>query len=149
MNLKEILNVQGKKGLYKLVSRGKNNVIVESFADGSRIPVFASTQASTLEDICIFMENEDIPLKDAFKRIYEAENGNKTIDVSVLKPVEIESYMSKILPEYDRNRVHVSDMKKLFSWYNLLLEYDLLSFEEENEENAENAENEENAEKND
>ena len=131
MDLKEILAVSGKKSLYKLVSQGKNNLIVESLQDGSRMPIFASTPAGSLGDIHIFTDSEDLPLQDVFKRIYEIENGNKTIDVRSTKSADIEAYMAKILPEYDRNRVHISDMKKLFSWYNQLMEYELLVFEEE------------------
>ena len=138
MDLKEIMTVPGKKGLYKLVSKGKNNVIVESLQDGSRMPVFVSMQASALDDIRIFTENEDLSLKDVFKRIYEIENGNKAIDVSSAKSSEIEAYMEKILPEYDKNRVYVSAMKKLFSWYNQLIEHNLLSFDEEKEEELSN-----------
>jgi len=129
MDLKEILTVSGKKSLYKLVSQGKNNFIVESLQDGSRMPVFASTQAGTLADIQIYTESENLLLQDVFKRIYEIENGNKAIDVSISKPADIEAYMTKILPEYDRDRVHLSDMKKLFFWYNQLMEHGLLSFE--------------------
>ena len=134
MNLKEILAIPGKKGLYIMVSRGKSNVIVESLTDGSRMPLFASTQASALKDICIFTHDKDVFLKDVFKRIHEIENGNKAIDVSVSKPADIIAYMTKILPEYDSDRVHVSDMKKLFSWYNQLLEQNLLSLEDEGDE---------------
>jgi len=134
MNLKEILSVPGKKGVYKIVSKGKGNIIAESLLDGSRMPVFPSMQASTLGDICIFTENDSLMLKDVFKRIYETENGKKAIDVYASKPAEIEVYMTKILPEYDRDRVHLSDMKKLFFWYNQLLEHNILSFEEENKE---------------
>lgn len=130
MNLKEIFAIPGKKGLYKLVSQGKN-IIVESLLDGSRIPVFASMNVSTLDNICIFTEDEDLPLKDVLKRIFQKENGKKTIDVSTAKPTEIEACMAEIIPEYDPNKVHVSDMKKLFFWYNQLLEHDMLSFEEE------------------
>ena len=137
MDLKEILSIPGKKGIYKMVSKGKNSVIVESLLDGSRMPVFTSNRATTLDNICIFTENENLFLKDVFKRIYEIENGNKAIDVSAATPTEIEVYMTKIVPEYDRNRVHASDMKKLFLWYNLLIEHNLLEFEEEEEEEAE------------
>ena len=133
MNLKEILSIPGKKSVYKIVSKGKNSIIVESLLDGSRMPVFTSNHATTLDNICIFTEGENLFLNDVFKRIFEVENGNKAIDVSTSNPTEIEAYMMKILPEYDKNRVHLSDMKKLFSWYNLLLEHNLLSFEEEGE----------------
>jgi len=131
MDLKEILTVSGKKHLYKLVSQGKNNLIVESLQDGSRMPVFVSTKAGSLGDVYIFTENEELPLQDVFKRIYALESGNKAIDVNTLKPAEIEAYMTKVLPQYDKGRVHLSDMKKIFLWYNQLMELGLLSFEEE------------------
>jgi hypothetical protein len=134
MNLKEILAVPGKKGVYKMVSHGKKAIIAESLLDGSRMPVFTSTRTTTLADIRIFTENEDMPLKDVFKRIFEIENGNKAIDAYAAKPSEIEDYMAKVLPEYDKDRVHLSDMKKLFFWYNQLVEHNILSFEEEVEE---------------
>jgi len=133
MNLKEILTVSGKKSLYKLVSKGKSNMIVESLLDGSRMPVFASTHAGTLADISIFTESKDMLLKDVFKCIYDMENGNNTIDVSTAKPIEIESYMEKVVPDYDRDKVHISDMKKIFFWYNQLLEHNILSFNVEGE----------------
>jgi hypothetical protein len=141
MNLEKILSVSGKKGLYKFVSQSKNNVVVESLSDGSRMPVFASTKASTLDNIAIFTDGDELPLKEVFKRIYKKENGGKTVDVSAARSTEIEACMAEIIPEYDPNRVHVSDMKKIFSWYNQLLECNLLSFEEE--ENEEKAEEEE------
>ena len=129
MDLKKILAVPGKSGLYQLVSQGKNNIIVESLLDKSRMPVFASTQASSLNDICLFTVEDDMPLEVAFQRIAEATNGNKTIDITSLDSAGLKKYMEEILPEYDKDRVHVSDMKKLFSWYNILHENELLSIE--------------------
>ena len=131
MDLKKVLTVPGKPGLYQLVSQGKNNIIVESLLDKSRMPVFASTQASSLNDICIFTMEEDMPLEKVFQRIIEATNGNKTVDIASLDSVGLKKYMEEILPEYDKDRVHVSDMKKLFSWYNILHEKEMLSTENE------------------
>ena len=132
MDLKEILVISGKKGLYKLVSHGngKRNIIVESMEDKSRIPVFTSSPASSLNDICIFTTGEDVPLKDVFQKIFQAESGEKIQENRVSNDVELKKYMEEILPEYDKNRVHVSDMKKLFSWYNMLHENGLMSFDE-------------------
>lgn len=131
MNLKEILIVSGKSGLFKLISKGNNNIIVESIIDKTRMPLFASSRASSLNDICIFTIEEDIPLVKVFENIYTKENGGKCIDASKSNPNELKLYMESILPNYDKDRVHVSDMKKLFSWYNLLLENNILSFEQE------------------
>jgi hypothetical protein len=130
MNLKEILTVPGKRGLYKLVSQGKNNFIVESLADGSRMPIFASHQASALNNICIFTNDKDVPLKDVFLHIFQATNGGKVAENKMKDVSELKNYMEEILPDYDKDRVHVSDMKKLFLWYNLLHEYNLLSFDD-------------------
>ena len=132
MDLKKILAVPGKPGLYRLVSQGKGNIIVESLLDKSRMPVFASTQASSLNDICIFTIEEDMPLEKAFQRIVEVTNGKKTIDIASLDNVGLKKYMEEILPEYDKNRVHVSDMKKLFSWYNILHDNEMFSVEDGN-----------------
>ena len=131
MDLKKILAVPGKPGLYQLVSQGKSSIIVESLLDKSRMPVFASKQASSLGDICIFTMDEDMPLEKVFQRINEATNGNKTIDIASLDSAGLKNYMEEILPEYDKDRVHVSDMKKLFSWYNILHENNMLPIENE------------------
>lgn len=137
MNLKEIITVSGKSGLYKMVSRGNNNVIVESLTDKSRMPVFASMQASSLNDICMFTYSEDIPLKQVLQNIYNIEQGAKTIDAKKASSDDLKNKMAAVLPEYDRERVHVSDMKKLFTWYNILQENNLLVFNEEEEEKSE------------
>lgn len=129
MNLKEILTVSGKKGLYKLVSQGKNNIIVESLDDKSRIPVFVSTQASSLNDICIFTNDEDMPLENVFKKIFQVTAGDKIQNNKIGNDIELKKYMDEILPEYDKTRVHTSDMKKLFAWYNILQENNLLLFD--------------------
>ncbi|MDR0368072.1 MAG: DUF5606 domain-containing protein [Bacteroidales bacterium] len=129
MDLKKILTISGKPGLYRLISQRKGNIIVESLLDKSRMPVFASMRASSLDDICIFTTEEDLPLKDAFKRIFEAKEG-KRAEVSS-DNVGWKKHMEEILPQYDKERVHVSDMKKLFVWYNLLHDNNLLLFEEE------------------
>ncbi len=137
MDLKKILAVSGKPGLYQLVSQGKNNVIVESLLDKSRMPVFASMQASSLADICIFTMDEDVPLKDVFKRIFDVKEGKKADDIASLDNSGLKKYMEEILPQYDKDRVHVSDMKKLFAWYNILHDNNMLSFEEDKEKETE------------
>ena len=134
MNLKEILAITGKKGLYKVVSHEKNRIIVESLIDKTKMPVFSSSRPSSLENITIFTEEEDMPLEKVFKKIFEATQGGKVQENRIANDVEMKKYMAEILPEYDKTRVHVSDMKKLFAWYNILQECNLLSFDEENEE---------------
>lgn len=129
--LKDILSISGKPGLFKMISNTSNAIIVESLTDGKRFPVYSNAKIIALEDISVFTENEDMPLKTIFKRIYEKENGNKAIDHKSAPPALIE-YMEAVVPEYDRDRVYQSDMKKMFQWYNQLQEKNLLHFEEEN-----------------
>ena len=134
MNLKEILSVSGKKGLYKLISHEKNRIIAESLVDKSRMPIFPASRPSALDNITVFTYEEDLPLEKIFKIIFQATNGNKIQENRLANDAEMKKYMEEILPQYDKTRVHVSDMKKIFYWYNLLQESDLLSFDDEKEE---------------
>ncbi len=136
--LKGILAISGHSGLFKMVSNTKNAIIVESLVDKKRMPAYASSKISALEDIAIFTDEGDVPLKDVFKNIKEKENGEKAISHKA-SGSELKAYMSEILPNYDEDRVYVSDMKKIFQWYNLLQEQDMLkeTEEEKSEETAE------------
>ncbi len=128
--LKGILAVSGQGGLFKMVSQAKNSIIVESLVDGKRMPAYATSRISALEDISIFTDEGDMKLVDVFKNIFEKEEGDKTISHKV-SANELKSYFAEILPDYDRDRVYVSDMKKVIMWYNLLLEKDIFKFGEE------------------
>jgi hypothetical protein len=137
--LKEILSISGKSGLYKLISQGKNMFITESLIDKKRIPVYASDKSVSLGDIAIYTEDEEVPLINIFNKIKEKENGEKiTLDPSI-KPEELRNYFAEILPEFDRDRVYPSDIKKIINWYNILVNAGLTQFdEEEKEEEKEN-----------
>lgn len=140
MDLKEIMSVSGHSGLFRFVSQGRNGIIVESFADKKRMFVSASQKVSSLNDIAIFTDGEEVPLKNVLKNIQEMLAGSTAPD-SKSSPDELKQFMEKVLPNYDRNRVYVSDIKKLVSWYNTLLSLDLLKFDEEPpEEKSENKE---------
>ncbi len=130
MDLKEIMSVSGQSGLYRYISQGRNGIIVESFSDKKRSFVNASSKVSSLEDIAIFTSEEEVPLKQVLKSIFEHENGGPAPDPKS-SPEELKAYMEKILPTYDHERVYVSDIKKLVTWYNTLLSLNMLSFEEE------------------
>jgi len=123
--LKGILAISGEPGLYKMVSQAKNGIIVESIETQKRIPAYATNKISSLEDIAIFTEDDEVPLKDIFLNIKTKSNGT---EILTQKPSnqEIKSYFKEILPNYDEDRVYVSDMKKVFKWYNLLQSKDLL-----------------------
>lgn len=121
MDLSKILTISGKNGLFTIVSQSKANLIVESLIDGKKIPVFATDRSSALSDISVFTYGEDLPLKEILIRIHNKENGSNSIDPKA-KPEDLRSYFETIVPDYDKERVYHSDMKKIFSWYNLLLE---------------------------
>lgn len=131
--LKGILALSGQSGLFKLIAEAKNNIIVESLENGKRIPVYSTTRVSTLEDIAIYTDAADVPLKEVFQKIAEKENSGKSVDHKSSANV-LKNYFAGILPDYDRERVYVSDIKKVILWYNLLQEKGLLDFTEEEEE---------------
>ncbi len=130
MDLKEIMSISGHSGLFKFVSQGRNGIIVESFTDQKRSFVNASNKVSSLEDIAIFTTEEEVPLKTVLKNIHDALNGGQAPDPKST-PEELRTFMEKVLPAYDRDKVYVSDMRKLVSWYNSLLALDMLKFDEE------------------
>ena len=129
MILKDILSISGKSGLFKLVTSGKNHIVVESLVDGKISTAFASHKISSLEDISIYTYEDDIPLAEIYDTIFEKENGGITIDHK-LPEKELRKYMKSILADYDEDRVYVSDLKKLFQWYNILQSNNLLITEE-------------------
>lgn len=131
--LKEILSISGKPGLYKLVSSSANAIIVESLLDGKRFPAYSNSKIIALEDISIYTEDEDMPLKDIMKRMSEKANGELILNHKEATE-KIQAYFNEVVPEYDKDRVYVSDMRKIVQWYNLLVGKQLLSFEEKQEE---------------
>lgn len=135
--LKEILSISGKPGLQKMISNSSNAIIVESLIDGKRFPAYSNSKIIALEDISIYTEGEDLPLKEVFKRIYTKENGKATLSHKE-STEKIIAYFGEIVPEYDKDRVYVSDMKKIIQWYNLLADKALLNFNEEEESKKEN-----------
>ncbi len=132
--LKGILAISGQPGLFKLVTEAKNSIIVESLLTGKRIPAYSTSKISTLTDISVFTETGEIQLKELFKKIQES---GKTL-TSKATANEIKSFFEEILPEYDKDRVYVSDMKKILQWYQLLTDLNLLiETEEEKQEEKE------------
>jgi hypothetical protein len=129
MDLKDILSVSGSGGLFKFISQGRNGIIVESFANKKRTFISAATKVSSLSEIAIFTDTEEVPLSDVFKYIFQKESGGKSIDPKSSND-DLKNYMAEILPNYDKERVYVSDIKKLVNWYDILLENNLLVFEE-------------------
>ncbi len=129
--LKTILSISGKPGLFKLVSHGKNMLIVESLADGKRVPAYAKDKVISLGDIAIYTDETEVPLSKVLTSIKEKENGVKASISTSAKPEELRAYFAEILPDYDRERVYPTDIKKIISWYNLLIGAGLTDFETE------------------
>lgn len=119
--LKAILSISGKPGLYRLISSGKNMVIVESLVDSKKMPIYARDKVVSLEDISIYTENEDeVPLRKVLIAIDKKENGaNSSIEANA-KPEILREYFEEVLPSFDRDRVYPTDIKKIITWYNIL-----------------------------
>lgn len=130
MDLSKILAIAGKNGLFKVVSQAKNAVIVESLTDGKRFPAFGHEKISSLEEISVFTTGEDMALKDVLKTIYEKLQGKPAIDHKSDNNA-LKKFFLEMIPAFDQDRVYVSDIKKMVSWYNTLLAHDILDFTEE------------------
>jgi hypothetical protein len=130
MDLKEILAISGFGGLFKFVSQGRNGIIVEGLEDKKRMVAFSHYKVSSLSDIAIFTDDEEVPLRKIFKIIFETENGDLAFGGKIDEK-KLKEYFAKILPTYDREKVYVSDMKKVISWYNVLHRNGITNFEEE------------------
>lgn len=129
--LKKILSISGKSGLFKLVSYGKNMVIVEGLNDNKRFPAYAHEKIISLGDIAIYTYNEEIPLSTVMQTIYDKNEG-KALDAKAFNDKDsLFSFFEEILPEFDQERVYPNDIKKVISWYNLLVGAGFTSFKEE------------------
>ena len=128
-----ILAISGKPGLYKLVSRGKNSLIVEALdGTGKRMPAFGTDRITSLADIAMFTETEDVPLMKILAALRDLEKGKaSSLNYKKASPDELHEYFTKVLPEWDRDRVHNSDIKKLLQWYDILVQAGITDFEEE------------------
>ena len=128
-----ILAIAGKPGLYKLVSRGKNSLIVEALdATHKRIPAFATDRITSLADIAMFTEGDDVPLMDVLESLKKQEEGRRSsVDLKKATGDELREYFAGVLPNFDRERVHTSDIKKLIQWYDILVDAGITDFKEE------------------
>lgn len=139
MDLSKILSIAGKSGLYRLAGEAKNNLVVESLTDGKKGPAFSHERISSLQEISIYTTGEDLPLHDALKKIYDMTGGQKVENPKKMSSAQLKELFIKAIPDYDEDSVYVSDMKKVFSWYNMLLEKELLDFSEEEKEEEKTA----------
>jgi hypothetical protein len=130
MDLNKILSIAGKPGLYRLVAQSKNGLIIESLLDGKRMNAFMNEKISSLEEISLFSHSEDVALKDVLQSMFNLTNGQKAID-NKADDIKIKEFFGQIVPDYDKERVYVSHMRKVIGWYNLLLEKEMLDFTKE------------------
>lgn len=134
--LRTILSISGRPGLYKLVSQGRGSLIVESLADGRRSAVHARERVVALASISMYTVEEDVPLPQVLTQAYAHYKGER-VDVAQLETVDqIQSAFSNVLPTFDRERVYPSDIKKLFTWYNILIGAGITDFATSEEENT-------------
>jgi hypothetical protein len=136
IDLTGIISISGMPGLYKVMAQTKNGVIVESLIDKKRFPVYGSQRISALDDIAMFTSGDDKPIPEIITSIFEKTKGEKCIDNKADDKTVVDFFM-EILPDYDKERVYISNMRKLFSWYNLLQETDNLKEKTEGEESKE------------
>ena len=131
--LKEILNISGKPGLYKLLSYGKNTIIVESLIDKKRMPAHAREKIISLGDVAIYTTGEDVPLSKVLESIYAKYEGKPIELDKYTTPEELHKFFTGVLPDYDEDRVYKTDIKKLISWYNVLVNAGFISFADKEE----------------
>ena len=137
MDLRTVLSVSGKPGLFKLIAHQKNGVVVESLLDGKRTAISANANVSSLGDIAIYTYEEEVQLRDVFKAMAEVTEGNEALSHKSSKD-QLEDFFGEVLPKFDQERVYASDIKKVVQWFNILVKNDLLSIlEEEASEEAE------------
>jgi hypothetical protein len=139
MDFKKIIVVSGKSGVFKVIAQSRSGFIAESLIDGKKMPISASNRITSVEDIVVFTETEEVKLREIFQKMKEFTKGEPGIDHKSPE-TEIVGFFESVLPDYDKERVYVSDMKKMIMWYNLLHKNDMLDFEdEEDEEKKEDA----------
>ncbi len=129
--LKNILAVTGKPGLYKLVSRGNNMLIIEGLEDGKRIPTYARDKIVSLADVSMFTIGDDVPLNEVLTNLCKKENAQVcALDVKKADNDTLRNFFAEVLPDFDRDRVYPSDIRKLVQWYNILVRAGITDFSE-------------------
>jgi dephospho-CoA kinase len=130
--LETILAISGKPGLFKLVSRGNNNLIVETLdTQKKRFPAFAADKIISLADIAMYTDEKEVPLREVLNNIKAKESGKATsIDYRKASKDELYAFLGEVLPNFDGDRIYPSDIKKLILWYNILVENGLTDFDE-------------------
>lgn len=134
--IRTILSIAGKPGLYRLVNQGRNMLIVESLTDGKRVPAYSRDKVMSLGDIAMYTYGEDIPLADVLELV-KTHTGGEPVDLKAIKSDDqLRELFGEILKDFDRERVHASDIRKLFQWYNLLLKAGITEYKAPKEKEA-------------
>ncbi|MBN3034037.1 MAG: DUF5606 domain-containing protein [Bacteroidales bacterium] len=127
MDLTKIVTISGKPGLYRMISETKHGMVVESMQDNRKFTVFSHERVSALQEISIYTDSDEVALKTVFKAIFDKENGGPVLSHKSDEN-ELKSYFEGIVGNYDRDRVYISDIRKVLHWYNILQEMGLLDF---------------------
>jgi len=130
MDLSKILSISGKPGLYQMVSSSKNGLVVSSLIDGKKFTAFNHFNISSLEEINVYTESGEVSLKDILKRIAEAQDFKEALSHKS-SANELTSFFTEVVPDYDKENVYTSDIKKIIQWYNLLAKNEMLVFDDE------------------
>jgi hypothetical protein len=133
MDLTKILSISGKPGLFKMVGETKNGLIVESLEDNKKFPVFSHEQISSLKEISIYTETDSVSLKEVLKKVRELQDDKPVDNPKKASADDLKALFEQLVPDYDKEAVYISDMKKVLTWYNLLLKNDMLDFTEDEE----------------
>lgn len=138
MKLDKLIVVSGKPGIFKIESQSKAGIIVESLTDKKKFPIHAIQNVSSLNDIAIYTDMDEVPLRDVFKTINQKEDGKKTINHKESKNV-LTNFFSEVLPNYDTERVYPSNIKKIVQWYNILVDakFDFATLDQDSSEEEE------------
>ena len=134
MELKGIINVSGKPGLFKVISKSNNTVIIESLTDKKRTAIYSHNQANLLNEIGIYTYNDTVPISDIFIKIAEKTSCGPSINHKSSKD-DLIIFFREVLPEYDEDRVYISDIKKVIQWYNIMQSVDLIKIQKNKKEN--------------
>ena len=145
--LKKILSISGRPGLYQLVSYGKNMLLVDTIPAGHRFPIHSRERVMSLGDISIFTTSDDVPLSQVLENVGKKYD-NKVIDAKAFNTADqLHEFMAGVLENWDSERVHNSDIKKIISWYNVLVGAGITDFTTKEEEEEEEKEKEKEKEK--
>lgn len=128
--IERFLSISGKPGLYRLVSQGKNMLIVENVATKKRQPAYTHDKVISLSDVAMYTTNGEVPLYDVFAAIAE-KNDNKEVDVKNMDDAALRDFFAQYLPDFDRERVYTTDIRKLFQWYNILVANGVTKFKDD------------------